>query len=40
MQHMAYAIGLGEIEGSEQAAEAIAAAVIGMNHRLGLPRIS
>ena len=37
MQRMAYAIGLGEIEGSEQAAEAIAAAVIGMNHRLGLP---
>lgn len=37
MQRMAYAMGLGEIEGSEQAAEAIAAAVIRMNHRLGLP---
>lgn len=36
MQRMAYAMGLGEIHGAAQAAEAIAQAITAMNARLGL----
>jgi 4-hydroxybutyrate dehydrogenase len=36
MQRMAYAMGLGEIQGAEAAAEAIAQAITAMNARLGL----
>lgn len=38
MQRMAYAMGLGDIEGATQAAEAIAQAIEAMNGRLGLPK--
>jgi alcohol dehydrogenase class IV len=38
MQRMAYAMGLGEIKGSVEAAEAIALAITAMNARLGLPQ--
>jgi hypothetical protein len=36
MQRMAYAMGLGEMDSAEAAAEAIAQAITGMNARLGL----
>jgi alcohol dehydrogenase class IV len=38
MQRMAYAMGLGEIEGAIDAAEAVAQAIAAMNARLGLPK--
>jgi alcohol dehydrogenase class IV len=38
MQRMAYAMGLGEIKGPVEAAEAIALAITAMNARLGLPQ--
>jgi len=38
MERMAYAMGLGEIKGAAQAAEAIAQAITAMNARLGLPK--
>ena len=38
MQRMAYAMGLGEIKGAIDAAEAIAQAITAMNARLGLPK--
>ena len=38
MERMAYAMGLGEIKGAVQAAEAIAQAITAMNARLGLPK--
>jgi alcohol dehydrogenase class IV len=37
MERMAYAMGLGEIHGAAEAAEAIAQAITAMNARLGLP---
>ena len=38
MERMAYAMGLGEIKGAAQAAEAVAQAITAMNARLGLPK--
>ena len=38
MQRMAYAMGLGDIQGADQAAEAVAQAIVNMNARLGLPK--
>lgn len=38
MERMAYAMGLGEIKGATQAAEAVAQAITAMNARLGLPK--
>jgi len=37
MQRMAYAMGLGAIEGAAEAADTLAQAVVAMNARLGLP---
>jgi len=37
LERMAYAMGLGAIEGAAPAAEAIAQAIVAMNARLGLP---
>ena len=37
LERMAYAMGLGAIEGAVAAAEAIAQAIVAMNARLGLP---
>jgi alcohol dehydrogenase class IV len=38
MQRIAYAMGLGDIQGSVDAAEAVAQAIVHMNARLGLPK--
>jgi alcohol dehydrogenase class IV len=38
MQRMAYAMGLGEIQGAVDASEAVAQAIMHMNARLGLPK--
>ncbi|NDF46403.1 MAG: iron-containing alcohol dehydrogenase, partial [Betaproteobacteria bacterium] len=38
MQRMAYAMGLGDIQGAVDAAEAVAQAIVHMNARLGLPK--
>ncbi len=38
MERMAYAMGLGDIQGADQAAEAVAQAIVQMNARLGLPK--
>jgi alcohol dehydrogenase class IV len=38
MERMAYAMGLGDIQGADQAAEAVAQAIVHMNARLGLPK--
>jgi alcohol dehydrogenase class IV len=38
MQRMAYAMGLGDIQGTVDAAEAVAQAIVHMNARLGLPK--
>jgi alcohol dehydrogenase class IV len=38
MERMAYAMGLGEIQGAHAAAEVIAQAITAMNARLGLPK--
>jgi 4-hydroxybutyrate dehydrogenase len=37
MQRMAYAMGLGAIEGAAEAADTLAQAIVAMNARLGLP---
>jgi 4-hydroxybutyrate dehydrogenase len=38
MERMAYAMGLGDIQGAVNAAEAVAQAIVHMNARLGLPK--
>jgi alcohol dehydrogenase class IV len=38
MQRMAYAMGLGDIQGADHAADAVAQAIVQMNARLGLPK--
>jgi alcohol dehydrogenase class IV len=38
MERMAYAMGLGDIQGAVKAAEAVAQAIVHMNARLGLPK--
>ena len=38
MERMAYAMGLGEVNGAVAAAEAVAQAIVQMNARLGLPK--
>lgn len=38
MERMAYAMGLGDLQGAANAAEAVAQAIVQMNARLGLPK--
>ncbi len=38
MERMAYAMGLGDLQGATNAAEAVAQAIVQMNARLGLPK--
>ena len=38
MERMAYAMGLGDLQGATKAAEAVAQAILQMNARLGLPK--